>query len=267
MRKTADANPWRFSDVSMPLDGSFIAFLAAAPNIFWDQAGQVLKAMTTAVRGGPAPKPVKDVVGSGPATPPPPPADAPAQFNDTAGLAYLCNEDTSSRKFEPLWNEYERNLHHNPVTGDITALRPTCAGWTIPVQSFQLRRSSGSLEMSGHKYETSTPYSWVGQMQDTIGGTVLTVDDFIHGSLPFVPECAAHLVAYFNTGNPDNGTCPGMQPGTASRSAVAPRLRETLTWKTSHTVNRDLRPCFGGGPDARLRPTVAARARCMSAGS
>src|SRR5258708_23839986 len=108
MVQTADANPGRFSYVSMPLDGSFIAFLAASPNILWDQAGQVLKAMTTAVRGGPAPKPVKDVVGSGPGGAPPPPAGAPAQVNDTAGLSYLCNEDTNSPKFQPLWAEYQR---------------------------------------------------------------------------------------------------------------------------------------------------------------
>ncbi|MGH7428253.1 MAG: alpha/beta hydrolase, partial [Candidatus Methylomirabilaceae bacterium] len=121
-------------------------------------------------------------------------------------------EDTSSRAFQSLWNEYRRNLSRNPITGEMTAPRPTCAGWTLPVQRFQLRRTGGSLQMSGHKYETSTPYPWVLEMQEVIGGNVLTVEDFVHGSVLFVPECAAHVVAYFNTGNPDNGTCQGMQP-------------------------------------------------------
>ena len=223
LREHADAHPWQFSDVPIPLDGRFISFLASAPNLNWEQAGQILTAMTTAVDGSPAPPPVKEVIGE-PSDPVTPPAGAPAQFNDTAGQAFLCNEDTSSRDFEPLWREYQRNLRRYPVTGDLTALRPTCAGWTLPVQSFQLRRSSGSLQMSAHKYETSTPYPWVWQMQDAIGGQVFTVDDFVHGSLPFVPECAEHLVAYFDTGNPDNGSCPGVQPDTPPDAQAATAL-------------------------------------------
>ncbi|MEU3464975.1 alpha/beta fold hydrolase [Streptomyces sp. NPDC006733] len=222
MRQAADAHPWQFSDLPLPLGGGFIAFLASAPDLAWPQAAEILHALTTATNGGPAPQVVKDVVGIPDGPPPEPPAGAPANFNDTAGNAYLCNEDTSSRAFEPLWQEYQRNLHRNPVTGQMTALRPTCAGWTLPVQRFQLRHSTGSLQMSGHRYETATPYPWVHQMQDTIGGNVLTVDDWVHGSVPFVPECAAHLVAYFDTGSPDNGTCPGMRPrdeGAGERTA------------------------------------------------
>jgi len=219
LREAADAHPWQFSDLSMPLDGSFISFAASAPNVDWDLAGRILQSMTTAVNGGPAPQPVTVVVGS-PSTSTPPPAAAPAQFNNTAGQAYLCNEDTSSRAFGSWWAEYQRNLRANPVTGDLTALRPTCAGWTLPVQTFQLRRSSGPLEMSGHRYETTTPYPWVWQMQDAIGGDVFTVNDFIHGSVAFVPECAAHLVTYFDTGSPGQTSCQGIQPGSASAAAA-----------------------------------------------
>jgi hypothetical protein len=133
-----------------------------------------------------------------------------------------------------LWHGYQRNLRRYPVTGDLTALRPTCAGWTLPVQSFPLRRSSGSLEMSGHRYETSTPYPWVRQMQDTIGGQVFTVDDFVHGSLPFVPECAEHLVGYFDTGNPDNGSCRGMQPdGQSATPATSAPTATPFSWPSS----------------------------------
>jgi pimeloyl-ACP methyl ester carboxylesterase len=212
LREQGDAHPWQFSDLPLPLDGSFISFLASAQNVFWDQAAAILKVMTTAVSGQPAPPQVKAVVGTRGPTPPPP-TGAPEPFNATAQLAFLCNEDTSSRAFEPLWDEYQRNLRRYPVTGDVTALRPTCAGWTLPVQRFTLRHSSGSLQMSGHRYETLTPYPWVEQMQDTIGGTVFTVEDFIHGSLANVGECASHLAAYFATGSADSGSCPGLQPG------------------------------------------------------
>ncbi|MCZ4126127.1 alpha/beta fold hydrolase [Streptomyces sp. H39-S7] len=242
MRQAADAHPWQFSDLPLPLGGGFIAFLASATNFDWSRAAEILHALTTATNGGPAPQVVKDVIGIPDGPPPEPPAGTPAGFNDTAGHAYLCNEDTSAREFEPLWQEYQRNLRRNPITGEITALRPTCAGWTLPVQRFQLRRSTGSLQMSGHKYETSTPYRWARQMQDAIGGNVLTVEDFAHGSLPFVPECAAHLVAYFDTGNPDNGTCQGMQPrdeasGNRTASSAA---RPTTSVTTSSGIRLEL---------------------------
>ncbi|GAA1984512.1 alpha/beta fold hydrolase [Catenulispora subtropica] len=231
MRRQADADPWRFTDVDPVLDGSFIGFLAAAPNVSWDQAAPVLQAMTTAVNGGPAPEAVKEIVGGGRTPPPPPPAGMPQQFNETANMAFLCNEDTSDQSFDALWNEYRRNLATNPVTGDYTGVRPSCAGWTLPPQAFTLRWSAGSLQMSGHVYETATPYPWVWQMQGVIGGTVLTVPDFIHASVGHVEECGEHMVAYFETGRPDNGTCPGVQPepapaaGTAAAAVVPPAGR------------------------------------------
>jgi hypothetical protein len=172
--------------------------------------------MTTAVDGAAAPAAVSAVVGgSGGSSPAP--AGAPAQFNNTAGQAFLCNEDTSSHGFDPLWAEYQRNLRANPVTGDVTAMRPTCAGWTLPVSGFTLRPSSGSLVMSAHVYEASTPYPWALLMQQKIGGSVLTVNDFIHGSLASVPECAAHMVAYFDS---DGTDCAGVQQGSAGPSQL-----------------------------------------------
>ncbi|MFJ3673448.1 alpha/beta fold hydrolase [Streptomyces sp. NPDC090106] len=236
LREAADAEAWRFSDVPLPLDGSFVSFLAAAPNLMWEDAGAILRALTTAVNGGPAPEAVKAVIGE-PSQEPEPPAGTPERNNSTAGLAYLCNEDTSSHEFEPLWREYQDNLRANPVTGDLTALRPTCAGWALPVRTSVLRHGDGSLQMSGHRYESSTPYPWVGDMRRTIGGTVFTVGDYMHGSLPFVPECAAHLAAYFATGAPDGGSCAGLQPDSdAALPTPALTGRETRPAGTSRAA-------------------------------
>ncbi|WP_406482102.1 alpha/beta fold hydrolase [Streptomyces sp. NBC_01615] len=238
LRQAADAEPWQFSDVPIPLDGAFIAFLASAPNVLWDQAAPILQAMTTAVRGGAAPAAVKDVVGDGGGGEDPTPDGAPERSNRTAGNAFLCNEDSSARDFDSLWNEYKRNLQQNPITGDATSVRPNCAGWTLPVQSFQLRRNNGSLVMSGHRYETLTPYPWVGQMQDTIGGQVFTVDDWIHGSAAMVPECATHIVSYFSTGNPDGNSCPGVQPRSPDEDTATAAAATVTADNTSATSTR-----------------------------
>lgn len=219
LREQADAEPWQFSNIPVPLGGSFISYLAAAPNTQWAQAAQALQAMTTAVDGSAAPAAVSAVVGgTGPAAQAP--AGAPAGFNNTAGQAFLCNEDTSSHGFDALWAEYQRNLRVDPITGDVTAMRPTCAGWTLPVSGFELRRATAPLVMSAHLYEASTPYAWAQLMQRDIGGRILTVDDFIHGSLSVVPECAQHMVAFFDTGSTDGTGCDGVQPESAGAGSL-----------------------------------------------
>lgn len=58
-----------------------------------------------------------------------------------------------------------------------------------------------------------TPYAWAFAMRRTVGGSILTVDDFIHGSLSEVPECASHVVACFDTGSPDGVGCAGERLG------------------------------------------------------
>lgn len=213
MRQAADAEPWQFTNVPVPLGGSFISYLAAATNLQWSQAAEALSAMKTAVNGSAAPSAVTSIVGEGSSSGTAP-AGAPAQFNDTAQQAYMCNEDTSSRSFDALWANYQSNLQKDPITGDITALRPTCAGWTLPTSQVPLRAASGSLVMSAHVYEASTPYAWALLMQRRIGGTVFTVDDFIHGSADVTPACESHIVTYFDTGSTGGAGCPGEQPGT-----------------------------------------------------
>jgi hypothetical protein len=54
----------------------------------------------------------------------------------------------------------------------------------------------------------------VRELQATIGGSVFTVNDDRHGSLPFVAECAVHLTTYFTTGRADAGEC--LPSGTAA---------------------------------------------------
>ncbi len=62
--------------------------------------------------------------------------------------------------------------------------------------------------MSGHRWEITTPYPWARQMQALIGGNLLTVNDDVHADALAVPDCAARIIGYFDTGTPGTGQCP-----------------------------------------------------------
>ncbi len=225
IKRNLDANPVKFSDVPAAADGNLVAFLAMSISPLWTEASQALTELVGATSGTPAPPALKSILSPLPPQPIPP-ADAPEQINPTAGQAMLCNDDTSPHDFASFWRSYQRIVARNPVTGSLTLPTQPCAGWPTPAQPFQLRRTSGSLELSGHRYETLTPYPWTAQLQATIGGHVLTVNDDAHGSVPFTADCAEHLAAYFGTGRPDNGQCQGVTgttppPGQAAASAAA----------------------------------------------
>lgn len=222
LKAKLDASPVIFSDVpDAVLDGRFIGFLATAPSPVWADASAALQAMTTATSGDPAPPAVAPIItpNEGPAAPPP--ADLPEQFNEVAGTAILCNDDTGPHDFPTFWKNYQSWQKDFPVGGSLGWLSEPCAGWPIPSKPFELRKSNASLVMSGHRWETPTPYPWVGQMQQTIGGTVYTVDDDIHGSLVSVPECAESLQAYFLTGRPGSTGCAGVPAADSVTAAAA----------------------------------------------
>jgi hypothetical protein len=84
-----------------------------------------------------------------------------------------------------------------------------CAGWPLPPQRTPLRRTGGSLMLSGHLHESPSPYEWTLETQAAVGGTVVTVDDDMHGSAFRVPGCVTKVVEYFDTGR-RTATCPGM---------------------------------------------------------
>ncbi len=212
LKADLDAEPILFSDVPVHIDGNFIAWLASSPGPMWMEATRAMVEMTTAESGDPAPPTVKPIISPRePSTPPTgPPQDLPEQINPVANQAILCNDDTSPHDFASFWSAYQQRLRDFPITASLGHITQPCAGWPTPTQPFRLRAVCGSLEMSGHRYESLTPYPWAGQMQATIGGSVFTVNDDMHGSVPFVPECAEHLVRYFTTGRPDTGQCQGV---------------------------------------------------------
>jgi len=231
-----NADPIVFSDVPVPLDGNFIAFLATAPNQLWGEATAAMAAMATAKSGDPVPEAVKPIVTPPPSPAGPPPTDAPEPFNGVAATAILCNDDTSPHDFPTFWATFQRWQQEFPITGSLAPITQECAGWPVPSEPFRLRKSNGSLQLSAHRYETPTPFEWAAQIRSLIGGTVFTVDDDSHGSVPFVPECAEHLQAYFLTGRPDAVGCQGVTAPDATISAETatplsiPRMPTGTRW-------------------------------------
>jgi len=207
LRADYDANPRRFTDIEMPLDGEIIALSASQDAPVWPLASQVLKELRDAT-GPTAPPTVKEVIGE-PEPPSEPPADLPERSNRTMNRAAFCNEDPSRLGFDAAWAAYQQRLADNPLTGRSGGFSAGCAGWPLPVQPVRLRPGGGSLVLSGHRYETPSPYEWTLQTKAIVGGKVYTVDDDVHGSVLREPACAADVVSYFDTGRIDGG-CAGV---------------------------------------------------------
>ncbi len=206
LEHTYNAHPRKFTGLPV-VDGSVIAETSAQPSPLWPRAAEVLKELRDA-KGTTAPPAVQQLLGS---TPPPVPAGAPQTRSQTMGQAVTCNEDAGNRDFGSSWAAYQQRLRTYPVIGELfpPSAQTRCAGWPFPVQSWQLRNTGGSLELSGHRYDTVTPYRWTQQMQSVIGGDLYTIDDDIHAGAITTSACAAHVIAYFDTGRPQTGQCPG----------------------------------------------------------
>lgn len=220
LRADYDAHPRRFTDLDVPVDGAFVALAASQDAPVWPLASRVLAELRDAT-GPTAPPTVKEILGDGGGPTEPPPADLPERFNRTMNLAAFCNEDPSRLGFNAAWAAYQRRLAGNPMTGRAGGFSAGCAGWPLPVRAVQLRPGGGSLVLSGHRYETPSPYEWTLEMKDLVGGRLYTVDDDVHGSAPQEPACAADVVSYFDTGRIDGG-CPGVPvpAGPADRAAA-----------------------------------------------
>ncbi|SDJ55577.1 alpha/beta fold hydrolase [Nonomuraea jiangxiensis] len=208
MREEFEARPLTFTDIGLTVDGMLIAQAASQPSAAWPEVAQVLKELKELgdAPGPTAPPTVRRIFGE---APPPPPADAPERNNPTANLAFFCNEDSGPRTFESAWNAYRERLERHPVTGAATPPIPLCAGWPLPVRTTRLRHGGGSLVLSGHLHESPSPYEWTVETRAAVGGHVVTIDDDMHGSALRVPDCAAKVVDYFETGRL-TGTCPGV---------------------------------------------------------
>jgi pimeloyl-ACP methyl ester carboxylesterase len=231
MSRALDATPVTFTDINQPIDGSLVALLSSESSPHWPGAAEVFKELRDATSGTTAPPAVKQLFTTQPA-----PAGVPEQDNRTAGLALTCNALPAS--FAAYWQAHQLTLARQPLLDGRAPFGAQCAGWPLPVRPLPLRHTATPLEMSGHRWESTTPYPWAKQMQSLIGGNLFTVNDDVHADAPATPDCAARIVGYFDTGMSGTGQCtgspvptspaPGQQPTVPA--ALAPAAAGTPAW-------------------------------------
>ncbi|NUW32855.1 alpha/beta fold hydrolase [Nonomuraea sp. SMC257] len=200
-----DTNPKTYTDLQRPVDGSAVADLARRNSTEWTRASRALAELRTAT-GTTAPPTVRELLGA-PMTGTPVPG-APETLNRTMNLAVACNEDGSRAGFDTAWRDYQRLVKRHPATGRSWGPGFMCARWPLPVQQATLKRGGGPLVLAGHLHEFMSVYDWTLQTRRAVGGTVYTVADDVHVSTTRVPECAADVVKYFETGRIGGG-CEG----------------------------------------------------------
>ncbi|MFE9610297.1 alpha/beta fold hydrolase [Streptomyces sp. NPDC006012] len=127
------------------------------------------------------------------------------------GLQYnamLCNGATSPTDFSGLWGALQARRTADPLKGSYFS--PWCADWPLKVPPTPVKRGTSPLQLSGHTYETVTPFNEAQETQKAIGGGLLTVQDDVHSSLSHLP-CVSKVLEFFRNGRTTNGTCPGVQ--------------------------------------------------------
>ncbi|MER5772205.1 alpha/beta fold hydrolase [Streptomyces sp. NPDC001985] len=132
-----------------------------------------------------------------------------SRFNVLQYNAMFCNTAPASRGFGDLWAAREARRAADPLTGG-TEFSPWCAKWPLNAPAAEPAHGTSALQLSGHLHEIVTPHTWAEQARDATGGTLLTILDDGHASLPSSP-CAEKAVTFFRTGRKAEGTCGGGQ--------------------------------------------------------
>ncbi|MGW5717161.1 alpha/beta fold hydrolase [Amycolatopsis sp. NPDC003865] len=177
--------------------GATVNGMLANPRREW--AG--LAKQLAAIRDGGAPVAAKKTTGFG--------WDGePQAFNHFQQTALLCNESPSPRDFDTVWQHRLDRMARLPVAGGYGLYEQLCVGWPLAARPWSFEKGTSPLQLVGHLYEPVTPIGWALRMRDRIGGTLMTVEDDVHGSLASLP-CADAAVAFFDTGRATAESCPG----------------------------------------------------------
>ncbi|MEO3977813.1 alpha/beta fold hydrolase [Streptomyces sp. CAU 1734] len=182
------------------LDGYWVVEQVGRPEEEWADAAAKLAAVR---RGDTPPAP-----SAAPSSVRPFGLDKPRSgFNSLQYNAMFCNTARGNRGFGDLWAAREARREADPLTGG-TEFSPWCAKWPLKAKGAEPAPGGSALQLSGHLHEIVTPYAWAEQARDATGGTLLTILDDGHASLPS-SSCAGKAVTFFRTGQRAEGTCGG----------------------------------------------------------
>jgi hypothetical protein len=95
-----------------------------------------------------------------------------------------------------------------PGDGEFALYENRCVGWPEPARPWVFQPGTSPLQLVGHTYEPVTPIGWAVALRERIGGTLMTAEDDVHGSLADLP-CAAAAVEFFDTGRASAASCAG----------------------------------------------------------
>ncbi|MFI8198583.1 alpha/beta fold hydrolase [Streptomyces sp. NPDC085942] len=143
--------------------------------------------------------------------------------------AFMCNASADGRTYSDLVRlrkerqakyPFSADFHDDPIT--------YCAGWPAG-KPWDLKPGKSRLQLSGHKFETVTPYVWAKMMHKKIGGSLLTVTDATHSTMKSKElACGSKVVDFFRDGTPAKGTCPGFPAEQTGPSGPAGNLAGTV---------------------------------------
>ncbi|MFH9606675.1 alpha/beta fold hydrolase [Streptomyces sp. NPDC017448] len=124
--------------------------------------------------------------------------------------AFMCNASADGRTYSDLVRMRKERQAKYPFSADFNDQPITyCAGWPAG-KPWDLKPGKSRLQLSGHKFETVTPYVWAKMMHKKIGGSLLTVTDATHSTMKSTElACGSKVVDFFRNGTQAKGSCPG----------------------------------------------------------
>jgi hypothetical protein len=115
--------------------------------------------------------------------------------------AYICNDSHTPVTASSAWENISKLRAEFPTTWTATQAYyyGFCAGWPedLALDPAKLSDTGSSLLLVAHPNELVTPGVFTTEMQAAIGGTLLTVEDDIHGSTGLSNQCGADAVTEF----------------------------------------------------------------------
>lgn len=131
---------------------------------------------------------------------------------DGTEAAYVCNDWKLEQTAASAWQDISslRTDHPETWTAAQGYYFGFCAEWPedLAPRRAALKDTGAALLLVSHSHEIVTPASLAKALQDEVGGSILAIDDDIHGGAANASRCgAAALTAFFQDGTTETTSC------------------------------------------------------------